>query len=97
MSAGGSLVVVAVVSKVRGGIFSTVGTTTSRTGSPTNCRDSISVETSGATSVSADGAPDNKRSAAVNGILIARAVPTTRSEEHTSELQSLMRISYAVS
>src|SRR3546814_13487798 len=55
ISAGGSLVVVAGVSKVRGGIFSTVGTTTSRTGSPTNCRDTISVETSGATSVSADG------------------------------------------
>src|SRR3546814_3400505 len=26
----------------------------------------------------------------------ARGVPTARSEEHTSELQSLMRISYAV-
>src|SRR3546814_7088766 len=28
--------------------------------------------------------------------LIEAGVPTTRSEEHTSELQSLMRISYAV-
>src|SRR3546814_5849017 len=31
----------------------------------------------------------------VSSLCIAAAVPVTRSEEHTSELQSLMRISYA--
>src|SRR3546814_8483614 len=30
------------------------------------------------------------------GLLLPRAQPSLRSEEHTSELQSLMRISYAV-
>src|SRR3546814_6820956 len=34
--------------------------------------------------------------AAMQGYQVAVVVPTTRSEEHTSELQSLMRISYAV-
>src|SRR3546814_2389693 len=33
---------------------------------------------------------------AIGGILVARNLPHLRSEEHTSELQSLMRISYAV-
>src|SRR3546814_4456975 len=33
---------------------------------------------------------------AASGPLLLRAVPEGRSEEHTSELQSLMRISYAV-
>src|SRR3546814_10162034 len=33
---------------------------------------------------------------AVEGRLLAPALPAVRSEEHTSELQSLMRISYAV-
>src|SRR3546814_10376078 len=32
----------------------------------------------------------------VNGELLARSLAALRSEEHTSELQSLMRISYAV-
>src|SRR3546814_7057914 len=31
-----------------------------------------------------------------HGILVEEGAPVTRSEEHTSELQSLMRISYAV-
>src|SRR3546814_5527447 len=31
-----------------------------------------------------------------HGILVGAPRPTARSEEHTSELQSLMRISYAV-
>src|SRR3546814_7424776 len=35
---------------------------------------------------------DNSISVTDNG----RSIPTARSEEHTSELQSLMRISYAV-
>src|SRR3546814_6230171 len=34
--------------------------------------------------------------AAFRGKLVAEAAPARRSEEHTSELQSLMRISYAV-
>src|SRR3546814_5746067 len=34
--------------------------------------------------------------ALVAGILLVRGEPVSRSEEHTSELQSLMRISYAV-
>src|SRR3546814_8335685 len=36
------------------------------------------------------------RSAPGRGVVRQRAAPTDRSEEHTSELQSLMRISYAV-
>src|SRR3546814_10663936 len=32
----------------------------------------------------------------VRGVVVAVEVPACRSEEHTSELQSLMRISYAV-
>src|SRR3546814_1735640 len=35
-------------------------------------------------------------SGSINTVMPGRAVPTSRSEEHTSELQSLMRISYAV-
>src|SRR3546814_2200275 len=32
----------------------------------------------------------------IDSVVIATVVPRARSEEHTSELQSLMRISYAV-
>src|SRR3546814_2306551 len=35
-------------------------------------------------------------SSAIGGLLVAQSVSRERSEEHTSELQSLMRISYAV-
>src|SRR3546814_9147017 len=40
----------------------------------------------------------NSRAAASTGSPVAESVssPATRSEEHTSELQSIMRISYAV-
>src|SRR3546814_3387564 len=37
-----------------------------------------------------------RRKKAVNGFGLDEQAPTFRSEEHTSELQSLMRISYAV-
>src|SRR3546814_5578823 len=55
-----------------------------------------------------DAAPDSITDAPFLNLLLAslppprrlapllRAIPTPRSEEHTSELQSLMRISYAV-
>src|SRR3546814_8424141 len=38
----------------------------------------------------------DRQPVSVSSLCIAAAVPATRSEEHTSELQSLMRISYAV-
>src|SRR3546814_3088503 len=37
-----------------------------------------------------------RRDASANRAPRAQGMPTSRSEEHTSELQSLMRISYAV-
>src|SRR3546814_1868893 len=43
-----------------------------------------------------DAAPGQNADAQVSGHHAAQAVETGRSEEHTSELQSLMRISYAV-
>src|SRR3546814_10833739 len=39
---------------------------------------------------------DNVPTAAIQMLPLADALPDFRSEEHTSELQSLMRISYAV-
>src|SRR3546814_5027828 len=39
----------------------------------------------------------DRRSGDIAALPPARATPPRRSEEHTSELQSLMRISYAVS
>src|SRR3546814_4251747 len=42
-----------------------------------------------------DYAPDS-RGAAIARLLLQELVAVERSEEHTSELQSLMRISYAV-
>src|SRR3546814_9713785 len=41
-------------------------------------------------------APDMSAAARAESGLSARPAPAQRSEEHTSELQSLMRISYAV-
>src|SRR3546814_5656139 len=40
--------------------------------------------------------PGNGEAPSSNGVTIGFAAATPRSEEHTSELQSLMRISYAV-
>src|SRR3546814_8380752 len=49
------------------------------------------------TSVDRDDLPDGGASQFVKVIeALRRTTPDTRSEEHTSELQSLMRISYAV-
>src|SRR3546814_10483620 len=45
---------------------------------------------------SAMGAPFRKASAGDRGALFPAPLLSPRSEEHTSELQSLMRISYAV-
>src|SRR3546814_5402878 len=42
------------------------------------------------------GETDMRRFLTIAAAMFAFAVPGTRSEEHTSELQSLMRISYAV-
>src|SRR3546814_3518310 len=40
--------------------------------------------------------PIEERTVSVEGAVIGEKLSPTRSEEHTSELQSLMRISYAV-
>src|SRR3546814_5211526 len=40
--------------------------------------------------------PDSPRTDAITSASLTSPRPETRSEEHTSELQSLMRISYAV-
>src|SRR3546814_8431543 len=43
-----------------------------------------------------DRGEDRVRRRPADGVPVARADPAQRSEEHTSELQSLMRLSYAV-
>src|SRR3546814_7799051 len=49
-----------------------------------------------ASASAADAAASAAEIAAASAAAIASAAPAPRSEEHTSELQSLMRISYAV-
>src|SRR3546814_3594649 len=60
----------------------------------TAMHDHVGMPTNGTTSVTIDGA--NFGPHASYNVLAARYGKTGRSEEHTSELQSLMRISYAV-
>src|SRR3546814_5940077 len=62
-----------------------------------NSRSRGSMSTCAAASWRSDARAENASDHAVGGAGIGRCVSTSRrSEEHTSELQSLMRISYAV-
>src|SRR3546814_4767225 len=57
----------------------------------------VSVSTvPGAISPHSTKVPNATRVAALGAIIVFTALSSSRSEEHTSELQSLMRISYAV-
>src|SRR3546814_7151229 len=60
------------------------------------CRRSKMPETLSFAKITKLGSPESTRPEAANGGFMCRANMSARSEEHTSELQSLMRISYAV-